>query len=76
MSDPRPPVGVPVTTEWIELGQLLKLAGIFPTGGECKAAIRRGEIAVNSEICRQPGRKLRPGDRVRAGAAELEVTRS
>lgn len=75
MSDRQPPVRVPVTTEWIELGRFLKLAGLFPTGGECKAAILRGEIAVNGEICRQRGRKLHPGDRVRAGAAELEVAR-
>ena len=66
---------VPIGTEWVTLGQLLKLAGAFPTGGACKAAILRGEIAVNGSICRQRGHKLRPGDRVQAGQREWEVAR-
>ncbi len=76
MSDARSPVPVPVRTETIALGQFLKLAGACATGGESKAAVMHGEVAVNGEICRQRGRTLHPGDRVRMGGSEWEVARS
>lgn len=53
---------VPITTEFIKLQDLLKLADLVSTGGEAKLRILDGEVKVNGEICTQRGKKLRPGD--------------
>ena len=66
---------VPITTEYIKLEALLKLANVVSSGGEAKLAIQEGEVTVNGEICTQRGKKLRPGDvAVLAGEVELTVT--
>ena len=53
---------ITITTEFIKLQDLLKLAGAVETGGEAKERIQAGEAAVNGEPCPHRGRKLRPGD--------------
>ena len=53
---------ITITTEFIKLQDLLKLAGAVETGGEAKERIQAGEAAVNGEPCPQRGKKLRPGD--------------
>lgn len=64
---------VAITTEFIKLQDLLKLANLVETGGEAKERIQAGEAKVNGEICTQRGRKLRPGDRVDFDRQELTV---
>ena len=63
-----------ITTEFVKLQDLLKLAGLVETGGEAKERIQAGEARVNGEPCVQRGKKIRPGDEVefagrRIGAA-------
>lgn len=63
-----------ITTEFVKLQDLLKLAGLVETGGEAKERIQAGEARVNGETCVQRGKKIRPGDVVefagqRIGAA-------
>lgn len=63
-----------ITTEFVKLQDLLKLAGLVETGGEAKERIQAGEARVNGESCVQRGKKIRPGDVVefagqRIGAA-------
>ena len=65
---------VPITTEYIRLQDLLKLAGLVSTGGEAKIAVAAGEASVNGEICAQRGNKLRPGDVIRFRGRELGVS--
>lgn len=55
-----------ITTEYIKLQDLLKLAAITATGGEAKLLIQDGEVLVNGEVCTMRGKKLRPGDVVEA----------
>lgn len=62
-----------ITTEFIRLQDLLKLANLVETGGEAKERIQEGEAMVNGEICTQRGKKLRPGDTVIFDGAELGV---
>ena len=64
---------ISITTEFIKLQDLLKLAGVVYTGGEAKVLIQEGAVTVNGEVCTQRGKKLRPGDTVRLGDAELTV---
>ena len=53
-----------ITTEYIKLQDLLKLANAVETGGEAKERIQGGEVKVNGEVCTMRGKKLRPGDTV------------
>lgn len=53
---------ITITTEYIKLQDLLKLANLVSSGGEAKERIQAGEVSVNGEICTQRGKKLRPGD--------------
>ena len=53
---------ISITTEFIKLQDLLKLANAVETGGEAKEVIQEGLVTVNGEVCTMRGRKLRPGD--------------
>ena len=53
-----------ITTEYIKLQDLLKLANAVETGGEAKECIQGGGVTVNGEVCPMRGKKLRPGDTV------------
>ena len=57
---------VTITTEYIKLQDLLKLADAVATGGEAKIRVQEGAVAVNGQVCTQRGKKLRPGDDVEA----------
>ncbi len=56
------PVSVPITTEYIKLEALLKLANVAGSGGMAKNMILNGDVRVNGETCLMRGKKLRPGD--------------
>ena len=55
---------VKITTPYITLGQLLKLANLIGNGGEAKFFLSVEEVKVNGEIDQRRGRKLYPGDEV------------
>ena len=55
---------IKILTDYITLGQLLKLANIISCGGEAKSFIARNSIFVNAEECKQRGKKLRERDQV------------
>jgi len=53
-----------ISTEYVRLQDLLKLAGAVNTGGEAKVCVQSGEASVNGAVCTERGKKLRPGDTV------------
>lgn len=53
---------IKITTEYIRLQDLMKLANMTASGGEAKQLIQDGQVQVNGETCVQRGKKLRPGD--------------
>ncbi|MCD7807870.1 MAG: RNA-binding S4 domain-containing protein [Erysipelotrichaceae bacterium] len=53
-----------IQTEFIVLGQALKLAGLVDSGSLAKIVIQNGEVLVNGEIETRRGKKLYNGDRV------------
>lgn len=55
---------ITITTEFIRLQDLMKLADMVRSGGEAKRLVQDGQVTVNGEVCLQRGRKLRPGDTV------------
>lgn len=64
---------VSITTEFIKLEALLKLANLVGTGGEAKMLIQDGQASVNGEACTMRGKKLRPGDTVQFQGQEILV---
>lgn len=53
---------IPITTEFIRLEALLKLADAVPSGGMAKSLIQDGQVKVAGEVCTMRGKKLYPGD--------------
>ncbi|MFB1051704.1 S4 domain-containing protein YaaA [Paraliobacillus sp. JSM ZJ581] len=53
-----------ITTDYIPLGQFLKLANIIESGGMAKLFLADYNVFVNNEQDQRRGRKLYPGDRV------------
>ena len=64
---------IEITTEYIKLQDLLKLAGLTYTGGEAKVMVQEGLVTVNGEVCTMRGKKIRPGDTVEFEGKTLEV---
>ena len=64
---------VKITTEFIRLDALLKLAGLADTGGEAKQQILQGLVTVDGEPCLQRGRKIRAGMTVQIGDRQITV---
>jgi ribosome-associated protein len=53
---------VEVRAGGIDLGQLMKFAGLVDTGGDAKALLAEGVVRVNDEVDTRRGRTLRDGD--------------
>ena len=64
---------ISITTEFIKLESLLKLANLVGSGGEVKVLIQDGQVSVNGEVCTMRGKKLRPVDVVSFAGEELQV---
>ncbi len=56
---------VPIWSEYITLGQLLKLANVISNGAEAKGYLVEVIPLVNGEEDNRRGKKLYPGDEVR-----------
>ncbi len=48
-----------ITTEYVTLGQFLKLSDIISSGGQAKPFLAEVPILVNGEVDQRRGRKLR-----------------
>lgn len=58
------PEKIIVNTEFITLGQFLKLAEVIQTGGMAKWFLSEHDIFINGEQDQRRGRKLYTGDKV------------
>ncbi len=59
---------IKITTEYITLGQFLKMTDWIDSGGQAKVAVKTLKIFVNDEKEDRRGRKLYPGDNVKIEA--------
>ncbi len=64
---------VNITTEYITLGQLLKLAHVIDGGGQAKGFLAENEVLVNGSPDSRRGRKLHPGDKVETAGLCVEI---
>jgi len=68
---------VAIRTEYIALGQFLKLSDCISTGGHAKFFLQENEVKINGEADNRRGRKLYVGDRVEVeGCGVFTVTGS
>ena len=70
---PQMRIKIHADQEYIELGNLLKVAGIIDTGGYAKVFLIENEVYVNGERDTRRGRKLYRGDAVKVNKTELIV---
>lgn len=66
---------VVITSEYITLGQLLKLTKVISNGGEEKHYLSTHKSIVNGLPENRRGRKLRPGDQVVVDEGSFEIAR-
>ena len=59
--------------EHVELNKLLKLVGIADSGGQGKAIVASGEVTVDGVVELRKTAKIRAGQIVRVGDAEIRV---
>jgi S4 domain protein YaaA len=64
---------ITITTDYITLGQFLKLTRVISNGGDAKIFLLTTAIYVNDELEQRRGRKLRVGDKVRVKDKEFEI---
>lgn len=64
---------IKITTEYIKLEQLLKLAGEADSGAGAKAVILEGLVKVNGNVELQRGKKLRKGDVVEFDGKKFQI---
>lgn len=55
---------IKLNTEYVTLGQLLKMADFIQSGGEAKFAVKELAIKVNNVSENRRGRKLYSGDSI------------
>ncbi|MCM3740122.1 S4 domain-containing protein YaaA [Oceanobacillus luteolus] len=55
---------VKISTEYITLGQFIKVLNVLESGGMVKAYLQEQGAVVNGELEHRRGRKLYPGDTV------------
>ena len=59
--------------EFIRLDAMLKMLGVFETGGQAKFAIQNGLVRVNGKVCTMRGKKMRKGDNAEFDGNVFEV---
>jgi ribosome-associated protein len=62
-----------LTSEHIELNQLLKLAGVCDSGGAGKALVASGQVSVDGVLETRKTAKIRAGQVVTCGEAKISV---
>ena len=60
--------------EFVELNQLLKLSGLCDSGGAGKALVASGAVSVDGAVELRKTCKIRDGQVVSVGDAEIRVT--
>lgn len=69
----KKPVQIKITSEYITLGQFLKLADIIQSGGEAKSYLTANTPIVNGQAENRRGRKLRTTDVVEIENKVFEI---
>ena len=71
----KKPTQITITTEYITLGQFLKLADVIESGGEAKSFLAQNEVKIDGVQDNRRGRKLRGGEIVDVLGQKFEITK-
>ena len=71
----KKPTEIIIKTEYITLGQFLKLADIIESGGEAKSFLAINEVRIDGITDQRRGRKLRGGEVVEVLGQTYEIKR-
>ena len=66
---------ITINTEYITLGQFLKLADIIQSGGEAKAFLAENKVEIDGISDNRRGRKLRGGEIIEILGQKYEIKR-
>ena len=66
---------ITINTEYITLGQFLKLADIIQSGGEAKSFLAQNEVEIDGISDNRRGRKLRGGEIIEVLGQKYEIKR-
>lgn len=66
---------ISIYSDYITLGQFLKLADIIQTGGEAKSFLAENTVVIDGEVDNRRGRKLRGGEIIEVLGQSYEITR-
>jgi S4 domain protein YaaA len=66
---------ITINTEYITLGQFLKLADIIQSGGEAKSFLAQNEVEIDGISDNRRGRKLRGGEIIEILGRKYEIKR-
>ncbi len=69
-------ITVPITTEFIELNQLLKLAGLVDSGAAGKHLVASGVVQLDGQPESRKTAKIRPGQKVSVERYDIKVVAS
>jgi len=69
-----PGIDFELDRDFVELNQLLKLAGLCESGGAGKQLVASGAVHVDGAVELRKTAKIRAGQRVRVGEVEIRVT--
>ena len=64
-----------INTDYITLGQFLKLADIIQSGGEAKSFLAENEVEIDGITDNRRGRKLRGGEIIEILGQKYEIKR-
>ena len=67
---------IKINTEYITVGQFLKLAHLIATGGEAKYFLENNDVIVDSVIDNRRGRKLYPGTKVECLSQQFVIVKN
>mgnify|MGYP003294482190 CR=1 FL=1 len=66
---------ISITTEYITLGQFLKLADVIESGGEAKMFLAQNQVLIDGEFDNRRGRKLRGGEILEINGEKFEIVK-
>lgn len=66
---------IKISTEFVTLGQFLKLANLIQTGGEAKFYLKENRVIVDGEEDNRRGRKLYSGNIVEVENQTFEIVK-
>ena len=71
----KKPTEILINTDYITLGQFLKLADIIQSGGEAKSFLAENEVEIDGISDNRRGRKLRGGEIIEILGQKYEIKR-